>query len=294
MMNRSTTALEAAVPVRHLRRITAVVVLAATVAGLGIAGAPHAEAKSRWASAATAPIHPGVRTTSPVGSCTANFVFFRGADVFIGQAAHCTMVGDPETIQPCDGPSLPLGTEVRVAGASKPGVMVYNSWLAMAAAEEKDPFACADNDFALVRIDPADRAKVNPSVPHWGGPTGINKTGLGGGSAVYSFGDSPLRQGIQLLRPRSGISLGTYDQGWWHEAWTLTPGIPGDSGSAVLDGGGLAVGVLTTINFGVLSPGSNGYADFHHVFQYARAHGMSGLLLALGTTPFNPHQLPLG
>lgn len=289
--------LEVAVPrtrTRHLRRIAAVALLVATVAGLGVAGAPHAEAKSRWAAVGTAPIHPGVRTYSPTGSCSANFVFFKGAEVYLGQAAHCTAQGDPDAATPCQsGSSLPLGTPVEVTGATKPATLAYSSWLAMFNARETNPFACADNDFALLRIDPADRSRVNPTVPHWGGPTGINKTGLAFGSSVYSFGDSELRGGIPLLRPRSGFAIATYDQGWWHEAYTLLPGIPGDSGSAVLDGNGLAVGTLTTIN---LTPriGSNGYTDLHHSFQYARTHGMDGLLLALGTKPFNGAQLPLG
>ena len=36
---------------------------------------------------------------------------------------------------------------------------------------------CAFNDLALVQVDPADVAQVNPSIPHWGGPTGINPGG---------------------------------------------------------------------------------------------------------------------
>ncbi len=31
---------------------------------------------------------------------------------------------------------------------------------------------CAYNDLALVKVDAADVAKVNPSIPFWGGPVG--------------------------------------------------------------------------------------------------------------------------
>jgi hypothetical protein len=34
--------------------------------------------------------------------------------------------------------------------------------------------------------------------------------------------------------------------------------------------------------------------DMSKALAYARTHGMPGLLLALGTVPFNPAQLPLG
>lgn len=280
-------------PARHLRRLLVVAGLVLAIAGSGLGVAPKAEAASRWAVAATAPIHPGVQTYSETGQCTANFVFFRGEEVFLGQAAHCTSLGTQSDTDGCNTRSLPLGTPVEVVGATRPGTLAYSSWLAMQAAGERDRNACAANDFALVRLDPADRRRVNPSIPHWGGPTGINKSGLAPLNPVYTYGDSSLRQGIGLLRPKSGVSLGDGPGGWSHDAFTLTPGIPGDSGSAMVDGNGLATGVLSTIYITPV-PGMNSFADFNKVFQYARSHGMPGLLLALGTTPFNPHQLPLG
>src|SRR5205807_8650158 len=110
----------------------------------------------------------------------------------------------------------------------------YNSWLAMQAAGETDPNACAFNDLALVRIDPADVSKVNPSIPHWGGPTGLS-TGTAPGQTVYSYGNSSLRLGLTLLSPKLGLSLGDRANGWTHTVYTVTPGLPGDSGSPFLD-----------------------------------------------------------
>ena len=43
-----------------------------------------------------------------------------------------------------------------MTGASKPGVMVYNSWATMQANGEKDADTCAYNDIALLKLDPAD------------------------------------------------------------------------------------------------------------------------------------------
>ena len=292
-MTRPTPLQEALVPARSLRRLLVVAGLVAALVGTGLGVAPTADAASRWAAAATAPIHPGVQTYSETGQCTANYVFFRGDDVFIGQAAHCTSLGGQSDTDGCTTQSRPLGTQVEVVGATRPGVLVYSSWLAMQAAGEKDPNVCAGNDFALIRLDPADRRRVNPTIPHWGGPTGINKTGLAPLNPVYSYGDSSLRHVIGLLRPKSGVSLGDSNAGWSHDVFTITPGIPGDSGSAMLDGNGLATGVLSTIYITPV-PGMNAFADFNKVFQYARAHGQAGLLLALGTTRFNPNQLPLG
>lgn len=278
---------------RTARRSAVVALLVMALFGAGAGVAPQAQAASRWAPIGTATIRPGSETRTPAGQCTANFVFFLGADVFVGQAAHCAGTGEATETDGCSSGSLPLGIPVRVEGATKPGVMVYSSWLAMQANGEKDPFTCAYNDFALVRLDPADRGRVNPTIPHWGGPTGVNRSGVGAFGAVYSYGNSSLRQGIDLLKPKSGVSLGTQDGGWVHPTYTVTPGIPGDSGSAMIDGRGLATGVLSTLSIAPL-PASNNFVDLSHVLRYAQAHGWRGLALAMGTGRFNPGQPPLG
>ena len=67
--------------------------------------------------------------------------------------------------------------------------MVYNSWLTMQAKGETDPDTCPYNDLALVKLDPADVGKVNPSIPHWGGPNAVGaSTALR--DKVYSYGNS--------------------------------------------------------------------------------------------------------
>ena len=97
-----------------------------------------------------------------------------------------------------------------------------------------DANTCAYNDFALVKVSAADKGKVNPSIPFWGGPTGIDTDGTAAGDRVWSYGNSSLRAGITQLSPKTGISLGddAADGGWSHPLYTVTPGVPGDSGSA--------------------------------------------------------------
>jgi hypothetical protein len=291
-MTRTHLPVEVHVPHRPTRRLLAAASLVVAVVAIGFVAAPQAEAAPRWANQAVATVHPGVQVVSPVGQCTANFVFFRGAEVYLGQAAHCTGTGAETDTNGCLTDSLPVGTKIAIEGATRPGVMVYNSWLAMQKAGEQDPETCAYNDFALVKVDPADVARVNPSLPHWGGPTGVNGSGIPPLGLVLSVGNSSLRGGLALLMPKSGISLGTAADGWVHPAYTITPGIPGDSGSAMLDAAGRATGILSTIQLTPL-PASNEFVDVAHVMHYAQSHGMPGLLLAKGTRIFNPAQLPL-
>jgi hypothetical protein len=173
--------------------------------------------------------------------------------------------------------------------------MVYSSWVTMQGDGEADPDTCAFNDFALVEVSPADVADVNPSVPFFGGPRGIDTDGLPAGETVFSYGNSPLRGGISALSPKVGVSAGDVGSGRGHEVYTVSPGVPGDSGSAFLDGDGDAVGILSTLNLAPL-PVSNGVADLARALDYANANGGVGdVELALGTEPFTatPAGIPL-
>ena len=278
---------------RLLARTFAAVVTCATVAvPLAATQAPTAAAAPTWAPAATAPIHPGVQTFTDGAQCTANFVFYDASNtVYIGQAAHCSGTGGATETNGCDSGSLPIGKAVEVDGASQPGTMVYNSWLTMQAAGETNPDACAYNDFALIRLNPADFGKVNPSIPFWGGPNGIDTNGTAAGENVYSYGNSGLRGGIAQLSPKQGVSLGDNGNGWSHDVYTATPGIPGDSGSAFLNSTGAALGVLSTVQIAPLA-GSNGVGDVNLELNYMRSHSsFSGVQLALGTQPFNANNL---
>ncbi|HEX5929939.1 MAG TPA: serine protease [Solirubrobacterales bacterium] len=243
---------------------------------------------SAWAPAGSATVHPGVQTYTEGGQCTSNFVFQDGGGVYLGQAAHCSSTGAQTETDGCTSDSLPLGTKVEVKGASRPGTMVYNSWLAMQARGESDPDACAYNDFALVRLDPADEARVNPSVPGFGGPTGVGAAG-GLGATVYSYGNSSLRAGVTKLSPKQGAVVQNTGNGWSHVVATLTPGVPGDSGSGFLNGSGAAIGVLSTLQLAPL-PATNGVGDLAKELAYLRSEaGFAGVQLVRGTEPFKPN-----
>jgi hypothetical protein len=241
-----------------------------------------------WAPAKTATIHPGVQVFTEGAQCTSNFVFQEGTSVYLGQAAHCSGTGGQTETDGCSSGSLPLGTPVEVTGASKPGTLVYNSWLTMQADGEGDADTCAFNDLALIKLDPADFGSVNPSVPGFGGPTGAGTVG-GLGSTVYSYGDSELRGGVTKLSPKQGIVVQNEGGGWSHIVTTLTPGIPGDSGSGFLNGSGEAFGVLSTLQLAPLT-GTNGVGDLGRELAYMRAHtSFGGMQLVRGTEPFKPN-----
>src|SRR5918995_2738398 len=241
---------------------------------------------SAWAPADQATIHPGVMTFTEGAQCTSNFVYQNGSTVYLGQAAHCSGTGAATETNGCDSESLPNGTPVEVDGASQPGTMVYNSWLAMQATGETDEETCAFNDLALIRLDPADVASVNPSVPGFGGPTGVGSWG-GIGSTVYTYGNSSLRGGVAALSPKQGTVVQNSPGGWSHDVYTATPGIPGDSGSGFLNDSGGAIGVLSTVQLAPLA-GSNGVGDLPKELAYAQAHGFGGTNLVPGTEPWNP------
>ena len=282
--------------------------LAVTLAGVPVADAakPAKAAKpgtslrvDTWASAATASITPGVQTnTAGSGQCTANFVFTdRAGHVYLGQSAHCASTGAATDTDGCQAESLPLGTRVRfnrggsLLSAGRQvgaGTLVYSSWVTMQRRQESRANACAFNDFALVKVRASDVRKVNPSIPFWGGPTGVNRAGTAVGHRVYSFGNSGIRLGVEQLSPKTGFSLGTDGAGWNHPVYTLSPGVPGDSGSAFLDGRGRAMGTLSTLALAPL-PASNGVGDLSRELSYAqRFSGIAGLRLAQGTEPFAP------
>jgi hypothetical protein len=230
-----------------------------------------------WAPAGQATVHPGVQVFTEGAQCTSNFVFEDGTG------------GQTET-DGCSSASLPLGTPVQITGASKPGALVYNSWLTMQADGETNPDTCAYNDLALIKVDSADVGKVNPSIPGFGGPTGVGSV-AGLGSTVYSYGNSELRGGITKLSPKQGVVVQNEGNGWSHIVVTLTPGIPGDSGSGFVNGSGQAIGILSTLQLAPLA-GGNGVGDLGKEIAYMRSNSsFSGMQLVHGTQPFKANLL---
>ena len=268
-----------------------------------------ATSASAWAPAERATIHPGVMTFTGApsflggaGQCTANFVYTDASGgVYLGQAAHCSSTGSNTETNGCSTKSLPLGTPIYVGelvnggiqNGTLVGTLAYNSWIAMQSAGEKDPNTCAFNDLALIKIDAAQVGDVNPTVPFWGGPNGLASGVQATGERMFSYGNSILRGGVSVLSPKTGISLGEAEGsgGWSEQLYTLTPGIPGDSGSGFLDANGNALGVLSTVEIAPLA-GANGVGALAKEVAYANKATGLGIAVAAGTTPFSSLPVP--
>src|SRR6478609_5445333 len=279
--------------------VSAVTVTIMTAVLMVVSPAP-ADSAPTWAPADTADIHPGTQMYTEGAQCTGNFVFTDSAgNVYVGYAAHCAGTGEATDTNGCNVGSLPLGTAVTFnEGGSLidegtqvgSGTLAYSSWDTMNKINEADANTCAYNDLALVKVAAADVSQVNPSIPFWGGPTGIDTDGTAAGDRVWTYGNSSLRFGITQLSPHTGISLGddAADGGWSHPLYTLTPGVPGDSGSAFVSEDGLAIGTLSTLGLAPL-PASNNIGDLGKELAFAQAHsGIGGLQLVEGTEPFDP------
>lgn len=255
----------------------------APVAGATSSDVPTARtvaASRTWAPVDQATIRPGAQLVSETGGCTANFVYTSGADVFIGSAAHCTAEGT--SVDGCANPSLPLGTPVQVEGAQRPATLFYSSWQTMQATGETDTNACRFNDLALLRLDPRDHERVNPTMPEWGGPLGLSD-GASTGEDLYTY-----HQPDGGTRAKQGTIVAREGGGWTYEVRTgLDPGVPGDSGSGYLDETGRAFGLLSTIEF-FPSALSNGATDLRMALDYARRSTGLEATLAVATEVFVP------
>ena len=85
--------------------------------GLGMGAGRPGERPSRRAG-----LHEGAQ-------CTSNFVFTDGSNVYLGQAAHCSGTGGQTDTDGCTAARCRSARRSRSTGASKPGTLVYNSWL---------------------------------------------------------------------------------------------------------------------------------------------------------------------
>lgn len=276
--------------------VLAAVGVAVTLTPAEAVGSTSSSLAAAEAPAATAKIHPGVQMYTKGAQCTANFVFKDGQGrTYVGYAAHCAGLGEATDTNGCEAKSLPLGTAVRFANGGTVvdsgttvghGTLAYSSWRTMQKLGTKAANPCDYNDFALVRVNAGDVAKVNPSVPFFGGPVGLTTIGPAAGEKVYSYGNSSARPAV--LSEKIGAKVSTAGGGWSHNVYTQSPGIPGDSGSGFLDSRGRAFGTLSTVAIAPL-PASNGVSDLSRELAFAKKHsGIGGLRLVKGTKPFTP------
>lgn len=161
-----------------------------------------------------------------LGWCSANFVFRKGSAWGLGTAGHCGTTG-----QPVSAYVVPPLTSGRLPGLyviGKIGVSHNNG---------------IGDDFAMINIDPEFASWMNPTMPVWGGPSGIYR-GAQVGLPVKHFGHG-LVFGAGGT-PRAGVAI-RWDINRGDGFSWASPAAQGDSGSGVLTLGGEAAGDLTHI-----------------------------------------------
>ena len=212
--------------------------------------------------------------------CTTNFLYtFHHLRYFLGTAAHCVdnYSDGPEhvsaacsTVRAGDTTSGPGATATIRQGPE--ARLAYTSWWTMTQVGETDYGACAGNDFALLEISPEDYALMHPSVHFHGGPICVHEYGTAAqGDTLWGSGNSALWANQDPVKPKQGIYLYDDGTGYQHTAYMALPGIPGDSGSALLDANGCAMGAASTIA-AAPDTGSNDYTDIGQALAYMQEH----------------------
>jgi hypothetical protein len=173
-------------------------------------------------------VSAGTCMVSPAG-CTMNFVFTDGSSYYIGTAGHCAGNGKTVIAQVSTRVD-PTNTIVTLAAIGTT-VASWNQGIG--------------KDFALVRIDPG--FKVVPGVAGALGPTGVF-CGDPVGQPVMHYGHGYIFF-VEQGDPKFGevvpdltllVPFSSPDGFNW-----VGYGLPGDSGSEVMNDAGLAVGDLT-------------------------------------------------
>lgn len=237
-------------------------------------------------------IRPGVLMSAAGSSCTTNFIYRDGSGhLYIGAAAHCFSPDTNQGIDACETRNEPLGTEVQIENADFLGTLAYSSWQAMQTrGEAPGSEPCQFNDFALIQIDPRDVPNVHPAAREFGGPVALQSGNAAIGDTVYTYGQSSLQFGLGTLQAKQGPITAQSPQRWNYTVRTDNPGLPGDSGSAVLHETGRGLGVLTTVgvSIGLFGGVNNGVANLPLVLEYANTSAFGGQLQLLTWADFTP------
>jgi hypothetical protein len=164
-------------------------------------------------------IRPGARVSTPVGGCTANFIFTdQHGRWYVGTAGHC--FGG-------------VGQRMSVSGIGDVGSAVYSTGN-----------GGVGTDFALVLIDADKEHWVNPAMCHWGGPTSEST----GPTEVKHYGHGVGHGLTVYTRPRTGyFAAASTDSFSFYGAVAS-----GDSGSGAIRANGAGLGVITHVNAGAV------------------------------------------
>ncbi|MEF8913365.1 hypothetical protein [Natronomonas sp.] len=195
--------------------------------------------------------------------CTANFVWEDGGAYYLGAAGHCFLADGAvgENTAP-DGDDLSNVTvKVGVDDFTFGGFAALNGLRGTTyelgdvvyARQAADDGTQVGHDFGLVEIpqEAVDAGIVDPSLPQFGGPTGVVESGaLPSGEPICQYGNGVGNGEVFPTKGRRGASLG--DFGDYRSWYAALRGSPGDSGSAILGAdptadpeGTVAAGALT-------------------------------------------------
>ena len=264
------------------RKLRSTLVAAATAAA-ALASVAPADASAgglHWASAATAKIKPGLSSVDVAGvRCVVGFLLTDGTRVYAAVPASCTGVSDGQPTNGCTEAQVPYGLKVPITGARFKAVFVYSSFVRMQLAGTRRTNVCHNNDLSLLRLDPRDIKRANPSLAAVGGPTGVSQS-------APAFPD-------QLTVVLSGASTraaadATASGGWSH---TMVVGGPVNDalvGSPVVDGQGKALGMVSfTPQQG--GPGTSTATDLYREITFLqKVRGFRHVHLAKGTMRYTP------
>ena len=106
--------------------------------------------------------------------------------------------------------------------------------------------------------------------------------------------DGPGQRPADIRRlspsPKAGLVVQATPSGWSHDVYTVTPGIPGDSGSGFMNANGGAIGVLSTVQLAPLVAANGvGNLGMELAYMHANASQFSGVNLVPGTEAFYPN-----
>jgi len=201
--------------------------------------------------------------------CTANFIWRDSEQLYIGAAGHCFLGEGPadsraarqheegtdtnqriDAVKVCADCTFGGATGLLVQGpVIELGDVVY----ARQTSPVEDDDGGVGHDFGLVEIKPDQEEAVDPSMPEFGGPTGVSDAAVPAGTPINQYGAGIGNGEVYPTQGSNGSSLG--DGGTDNDAWfAALRATPGDSGSPIQSSaagtgieGDEAAGILTHI-----------------------------------------------